>query len=184
MTPLWLATESQLEKIGLPPPYWAFPWVGGQALARLVLDRADLVMGKRVLDFAAGSGLAAIAAAKAGAASVDACEIDAFAAAAISANAQANGVSLCVRLEDVTETDEDWDVILAGDICYERPMAAKVFAWLRTRMDKGAMVLMGDPGRAYLPSEGLEALATYDVPTTRELEDRDVRRVTVYRLTA
>jgi predicted nicotinamide N-methyase len=181
-TPLWQKTEEELGEIGLPPPFWAFAWAGGQALARHVLDHPELVAGRRVLDFATGSGLVAIAAARAGAASVEATDIDAFAVAAVGVNAAANGVSIAVTREDVVGLDRGWDVVLAGDVCYERDMAGAVTGWLAGLARRGALVLVGDPGRAYLPRARLEALAVYQVPTTRELEDSEVKRTTVWRL--
>ncbi|GGK39492.1 class I SAM-dependent methyltransferase [Salinarimonas ramus] len=181
-TELWQKTEEELGEIGLPPPFWAFAWAGGQALARYVLDRPEIVRGRRVLDFAAGSGLVGIAAAKAGAARVEAADIDAFACAAMPLNAQANGVVLVARRQDLVGTDEGWDVVLAGDICYERDLAASVVAWLRDLSARGATVLVGDPGRAYLPKADLVALATYEVPVTRALEDAEIKRSTVWRL--
>lgn len=179
-TPLWQKTEEELGEIGLPPPYWAFAWAGGQALARYILDHPSLVAGRRVLDVASGSGLVAIAAARAGAANVDACDIDAFAAAAITLNASENGVAVNVRLADLVGSDEGWDVVLAGDICYERETASRITGWLQALHRRGALVLIGDPGRSYLPRGDLEALATYEVPVTRDLEDRDVKRTTVW----
>jgi predicted nicotinamide N-methyase len=180
-TPLWTKTEDELGEMGLPPPFWAFAWAGGQALARHLLDHRGLVAGRRVLDFASGSGLAGIAAGLAGAASVTATDIDAFAAAAIAINAQANGVSVAVLQADIVGTDEGWDVVLAGDVFYERDMAARVSDWLGALARRGADVLVGDPGRSYLPRERLEALATYSVATTRELEDSELKRTTVWR---
>jgi predicted nicotinamide N-methyase len=183
-TPLWLKTEEELGEIGLPPPFWAFAWAGGQALARHVLDAPGLVAGKRVLDFAAGSGVVGIAAALAGAATVEAVDIDAFAVAAVGANAAANGVSVTVSCEDVVEQDYGWDVVLAGDVCYERDMAGRVGDWLQALVARGALVLIGDPGRSYLPRERLVAVATYTIATTRELEDSAVKRTTVWRFAA
>jgi predicted nicotinamide N-methyase len=178
--PLWRKTEEELAAEGLPPPFWAFAWAGGQALARYVLDRPHLVHGRRVLDFAAGSGLVAIAAAKAGARDVVATEIDPFAEAAVLANAAANGVTIAVTISDIVDCDDGWEVVLAGDICYERDLAARVFAWLERLQTRGAMVLIGDPGRTYLPKERLSALQTYAVPVTRELEDAEIKRSTVW----
>jgi predicted nicotinamide N-methyase len=176
ITPIWQATEETLARSGLPPPYWAFAWAGGQALARFLLDHPERVAGRSVLDFGAGSGLVAIAAAKAGAASVLAAEIDHFAAAAIAANAALNHVAIAVTTTDVLDAvGPRWEVVTAGDVCYERPMADRVTGWLRGLAARGALVLLGDPGRAYLPSEGLVELARYLVPTSRELEDRDTR---------
>lgn len=179
-TELWQKTEDELATIGLPPPFWAFAWAGGQALARHLLDHPELVAGKRVLDFASGSGLVAIAAAKAGAASVQACDIDAFATEAIALNAAANGVPIAVRLEDLIGHDEGWEVICAGDVCYERAMADSVIAWLLGLVRRGAVVLIGDPGRSYLPKDRLTPLATYEVPVTRSLEDAEVKKSTVW----
>lgn len=184
ITPIWQATETTLLREGLPPPYWAFAWPGGQALARTILDDPAIVADKRVLDFAAGSGLVAIAAAKAGAQSVIAAEIDKFAASAIALNAALNGVSVPVTLEDVVGTTGPWDLVLAGDVCYERPMAERVTAWLRTLVSQDTEVLMGDPGRSYLPKSGLALVARHKVPTSLELEDRTERETTIWRLLA
>jgi predicted nicotinamide N-methyase len=177
--PLWRKTEEELAEIGVPPPYWAFAWAGGQALARYVLDHPDIVAGKRVLDFGAGSGLVALAAAKAGAAHVIAADIDPFAIAAIMRNATANSVTVETVAEDVIGIAENFDVILVGDMCYERPLAERLMVWLKL---SPAEVLLGDPGRSYFPKVGLTQLAAYSVPTTRELEDRDIRETGVWRL--
>jgi predicted nicotinamide N-methyase len=179
IVPLWRKTEEELEKEGVPPPYWAFAWAGGQALARYILDHS-LNVGS-VLDFGSGSGLVAIAAAKAGAKRVLAADIDHFAAAAIALNAQENGVSVETTTDDVIGRAEAWDAILVGDMCYERPLADRLVAWLDERARAGALVLMGDPGRTYFPKAGVEKLATYHVQTTRELEDREIRETSVYR---
>lgn len=181
-TELWQKTEDELAVIGLPPPFWAFAWAGGQALARYLLDHAQIVAGRRVLDFASGSGLVAIAAAKMGAGPVEACDIDSFAAAAIGINAAANGVTVMPRCEDLIGRDEGWDVICAGDVCYERDMAERVIDWLAGLSARGATVLIGDPGRSYLPRGKLEAVATYEVPVTRALEDAEIKRSSVWRL--
>jgi predicted nicotinamide N-methyase len=178
---LWQKTEDELGEIGLPPPFWAFAWAGGQALARHVLDRRELVAGRRVLDFACGSGLVAIAAAMAGAASVEACDVDPFAAAAARLNAAANDVRVGVRLDDLLDRDEGWEVVLAGDIFYDREIAARVTAWLGCLARGGTTVLIGDPGRSYLPRPALERIATYEVPVTRALEDVEVKRSSVWR---
>jgi predicted nicotinamide N-methyase len=176
ITPIWQATEETLACSDLPPPYWAFAWAGGQAVARYLLDHPEVVAGRPVLDFGAGSGLVAIAAAKAGAACVLAADIDHFAAAAIAANAALNEVAIAVTTADVLDTcDPRWEVVTAGDVCYERPMAERVTAWLRDLARRGGLVLLGDPGRAYLPSHGLHERARYLVPTSRELEDRESR---------
>ncbi len=180
VVPLWQATEANLTERGLPPPYWAFAWPGGQALARHLLDHPDLIRGRRVLDFAAGSGLAAIAASKAGAASVAAAEIDRFAIAAIGLNARLNAVSLEMIEADILGQACGWDVILAGDVCYERPMAERVGQWFDRLAAGGTRVLMGDPGRNYLPSTGLREIARYQVPTSLDLEDRVSRETIVW----
>jgi len=183
ITPLWHATEESLAKAQLPPPYWAFAWAGGQALARHILDRPELVRGRAVLDFGAGSGLVAIAAAISGA-RVTAAEIDPFAAAAIALNAALNKVEIAIERTDVIGCElAPWRTVLAGDMCYERPLAERLTRWLRVLTTRGVSVLLGDPGRAYLPSEGLEALARYEVPTPLELEDRTSREGVVWRLT-
>ncbi len=181
-TELWQKTEDELATIGLPPPFWAFAWAGGQALARYILDHPEVVRGRRVLDFASGSGLVAIAAAKAGAAEVIAADIDAFAAAAIGLNAEANGVSIEARLDDLLGLDQGWQVILAGDICYERELAAQVIDWLSGLSQRGATVLIGDPGRSYLPKDRLFEVVTYQVPVTRALEDAEIKKSSVWRL--
>ncbi|MFV0280660.1 MAG: class I SAM-dependent methyltransferase [Rhodoblastus sp.] len=180
-TALWEKTEEELGEIGLPPPFWAFAWAGGQALARYVLDHPEIVAGKHVLDFASGSGLVAIAAAKAGAARVEASEIDAFAAMAIAINAAENSVSIEARHADMIGADEGWDVVLAGDVSYERDMAGSVTDWLERLGSRGAAVLIGDPGRSYLAREKLEAVACYRVPVTRALEDSEIKKTQVWR---
>jgi predicted nicotinamide N-methyase len=181
ITPIWLASETWLAERNVEPPFWAFAWPGGQALARHVLDHPALVAGRRVLDFAAGCGIAAIACARAGAAVVEAAEIDALAAAAIRVNAGANGVSIVAITADIVGAAGRWDLILCGDVCYEAPMTGHILPWLRT-LAGAAEVWLADPGRAYLPREGVEEFARLLVPTTRELEDREEREVTLYRL--
>lgn len=181
VTDIWEATEAKLEEIGLPPPFWAFAWAGGQALARYLLDNPETVAGKTVLDFAAGSGLSAIAAMKAGAANVLASEIDPFAGAAMRANAVLNDVQIDVVVDDVVgRRDADWSVILAGDVCYEKAMADRIFTWLQALAQEGRTVLIGDPNRTYLPKSGLEPIANYSVPTVRLIEDTDVRNARVW----
>jgi predicted nicotinamide N-methyase len=184
ITPIWQATEAWLAEEGIEPPFWAFAWPGGIATARLLLDEPQRVRGRRVLDFAAGGGIAAIAAAMAGAAAVEAAEIDPLAIAATRLNAALNGMAVATLNGDVVGADCRWDVILAGDVCYEAPMTGHILPWLRAMAAAGAEVLLADPGRAYLPREGLEAVFRLEVPTTRELEDREVRAVTIYRLVA
>ncbi len=182
-TELWQKTEDELGEIGLPPPFWAFAWAGGQALARYILDNPAMITGKRVLDFASGSGLVAIAAAMAGASSVVASDVDAFATEAITINAEANGLPgrITTTQDDLIGTDDGWEVILAGDICYQRDIAERVTSWLGMLAAQGRTVLIGDPGRSYLPRDRLEELATYLVPTTRTLEDQDVKKSSVWR---
>jgi predicted nicotinamide N-methyase len=183
VTPIWRLTEEALEEIGLPPPFWAFAWAGGQALARYVLDHPEIVAGKRVIDFATGSGIVAVAAMKAGAASVLAADIDVFCEAAVGLNADANNVEIAFTDHNLLDAPPPQaDVLLAGDICYERPMAQAVMAWLGQGRAAGASVLIGDPGRTYFPKDGLEKLAEYQVPTTRELEDLAVKRTSVWTL--
>jgi predicted nicotinamide N-methyase len=181
ITPIWQATEDWLRRTGIAPPFWAFAWPGSQAMARHVLDHPALVAGRRVLDFAAGGGLAAIACAMAGAATVEAAEIDPLAVAAIALNAAANGVRVAALGEDIVGAACRWDLILCGDVCYEAPMTGHILPWLR-RMAEVAEVWIADPGRAYVPREGMAAMARFIVPTTRELEDRETREVTLYRL--
>ncbi len=181
ITPIWRLTEEELGEMGLPPPFWAFAWAGGQALARYVLDHPNEAAGRRVLDFAAGSGLVGIAAMKAGAARVLCADIDPFCQAAVAANALANGVTLDFTAADLLQAaPPDVDVICAGDICYERPMTEAVLAWLARARANGTRVLIGDPGRTYFPRSGLDFLAEYRVPTTRELEDQEIKRSSVW----
>jgi predicted nicotinamide N-methyase len=184
IVPIWRATEEALAEMGLPPPYWAFAWAGGQALARYVLDNPKTVAGRDVLDFASGSGLVAIAAAMAGAKTVTATDIDPYASAAIGLNAALNGVAIKIATRDMIGSREAWDVVLAGDVCYERPLADRVTAWLRSLAADGVTVLLGDPGRTYLPKDGLDRVVRYAVKTTRELEDTDVRNAVVWRFAA
>jgi predicted nicotinamide N-methyase len=184
VTALWQATEASLAQSGLPPPYWAFAWAGGQALARHVLDHPELVRGKDVLDVGAGSGLVALAAARAGARRAIAAETDPFAAAAIALNAAANGLAVALETADVIGNPCGADVLLAGDMCYERPLADRLVPWLRACARDGALVLLGDPGRAYLPKAGIERVTQYHVPTPLELEDRTSRETSVWRVLA
>jgi predicted nicotinamide N-methyase len=180
VTPIWRLTEEELAERGLPPPFWAFAWAGGQGVARWILDHPEEVSGKRVFDFAAGSGLVAIAAAKAGAVEVTANDVDPFCEAAVLANAEANGVAVTFDGADrLSAPPPECDVLLAGDVCYEKPMAERVLAWLRQAHERGTRVLLGDPGRSYFPRDGLARLAEYRVPTTRELEDHEVKRTMV-----
>jgi predicted nicotinamide N-methyase len=177
--PLWQKIEEEQGVEGLPPPYWAFAWPGGQAVARFILDHPDTVRGKSVLDFGAGSGLIAIAAAMVGA-RTSAAEIDRLAAAAIALNAEANSVDIAIRCADVIGQD-GWEVLLVGDMCYERPLAERLVAWLTEQTRRGVQVVIGDPGRTYFPPSGMEKLASYDIPTSLDLEDREKRVTGVYR---
>jgi predicted nicotinamide N-methyase len=180
ITPIWRMTEEALEAIGAPPPFWAFAWAGGQALARWVLDHPDEVRGRRVLDFACGGGLVGIAAALGGGV-VEAVDIDPFCEDAVALNAAANGVAVAFRCEDLLDRPPPVvDLILAGDISYEKPTALKARAWLAAAHAAGARVLMGDPGRSYFSRDGLVQLAEYQVPTTRELEDLEIKRTGVW----
>jgi predicted nicotinamide N-methyase len=180
---LWERTEQHARQAELPPPFWAFPWAGGQALARYLLDHPEYAAGRAVLDLAAGSGLVAIAAAKAGAAAVTASETDPLAFAAIELNSQANGVTLEATLGDVLGGSAPaTDLVLVGDAFYERPLAERLLPYLERVRASGALVLVGDPGRAYLPRDRFEEVARYDVPVSRVLEDVDVKPTTIWRL--
>ena len=183
ITPLWRLTEEELGEMGLPPPFWAFAWAGGQALARWLLDHPNQVAGKRVIDLATGSGLVAVAAMKAGAASVLAADIDPFCAAAVAANAKSNGVEIAFTDANLLDAPPPpVDLICAGDVFYEKPMAEAVLTWLKQAQANGTRVIVGDPGRTYFPKSGLTLLAEYTVPTTRELEDQEVKRSRVWSL--
>lgn len=179
---LWLKTEEELEEIGLQPPFWAFAWAGGQGLARYILDHPDVVAGKRVVDFASGSGIVGIAAAKAGAASVLAVDIDPWAKIAIQMNSEANAVHLDITDANLIGADLDADVLLAGDVFYDKTFAELLFPWFEAQQQRGLRVLVGDPGRAYLPKRNLEPKQTYQVPVSRALEDSEVKKTTVWEL--
>ncbi len=182
VTPLWQATEAWLDEKNCPPPYWAFPWAGGQALARYILDHAAEFSGKHVIDFATGCGIAALAAAKAGA-SVTGTEIDDLAIAAAQLNAEANQMAIDVRKIDRSDPAfANADIITAADICYEPAMTADLIDWLRVLAGQGKTVLLADPGRAYLPKTGLQELTSYVIPTSFDLENVTERRTTIYRL--
>jgi predicted nicotinamide N-methyase len=180
--PIWQKTEEELGDVGLPPPFWAFAWAGGQALARHVLDNPEIVRGRRVIDLASGSGLVGIAAMKAGASQVLAADIDGFAVSAIAINAALNGVSIDVTAADLLDQTPAADVILVGDLFYEKGVASRCYQWLLAAHLKGIDVLIGDPGRSYLPKEKLKRIADYAVPVTRELEDADIKKTAVWRL--
>jgi predicted nicotinamide N-methyase len=181
--PIWQKTEAELAAGNIPPPYWAFAWAGGQALARYILDHSQLIAGRRVLDLGAGSGLAGIAAAKAGAASVLAVEIDALALLAIGLNAEANGVDLATSARDpLADAAPEGEVVLVGDLFYERALAERVLGYLEAAHAREALVLVGDPRRSYFPRDRFAPLAEYAVPVTRELEDAEIKRTAVWRL--
>jgi predicted nicotinamide N-methyase len=184
MLPIWQASEETLQTLGVEPPYWAFCWPGSQALARLLLDQPLRARDRRVLDLAAGCGLAALAAARCGAAAVTANEIDPMALAAIALNAELNSVTVGLEPRDLAGEGAtgDWDLILAGDVCYQQGMAERIVDWLRRQAARGAEVLLGDPGRSYLPSCGLDCVVSYVVPTSLDLEDRESKETTVWRL--
>ncbi|MBX3498800.1 MAG: methyltransferase [Alphaproteobacteria bacterium] len=183
--PIWQATEDWLEKQNVDPPYWAFCWPGGQAMARYLLDHPGMVQGRHVIDFAAGCGVASLAAARCGAARVVANEIDPVAIAAMRLNAEANALG-------IETSDSDWlqgpsglpeaEIVIAGDVCYEREMTARAMDWLRGHASKGRLVLLGDPGRNYFTADRLEELARYDIPTSLQLENRGLRETMVWRV--
>jgi predicted nicotinamide N-methyase len=181
--PLWQKTEEELGEIGLPPPFWAFAWAGGQALARYVLDTVEVVQAKRVVDLASGSGLVAIAAMRAGARDVLAADIDLYAEAAIQLNADVNNVIIKATTENLLNAPPPHvDVILVGDLFYEKSLASAVFAWLVLAKSNGTDVLIGDPGRSYLPKDKLIRITDYAVPVTRDLEDAEIKQTAVWRL--
>jgi predicted nicotinamide N-methyase len=181
ITPIWRLTEEELGELGLPPPFWAFAWAGGQGVARWVLDHPEEVAGREVLDVACGGGLVAIAAMKAGASHATGVDIDPFCGAAVALNAAANGVAVSFREADLLDGPApEAEVVLAGDLFYERPLAERAFAWLRRAHEAGSRVILGDPGRTYFDRAGLVQLADYRVATTRELEDAEVKRTGVW----
>jgi len=183
--PIWQATEAWLEEHNVDPPYWAFCWPGGQAIARYLLDNPTLVEGRRVIDLAAGSGVSSLAAARAGAASVVANDIDALSLIAARLNARANDLTVEVSLEDWLAGPEgapDADIVIAGDVCYERDMSIRALAWLRGHARLGRLVLLGDPGRNYFSAQGLEERARYEIPTSLQLENRGMRETVVWRV--
>jgi len=183
--PIWQATEAWMEQQNIDPPYWAFCWPGGQAIARYLLDNPGAVHGKRVIDFAAGSGVSSMAAARSGAASVTANDIDLLALVAARLNAEANGLAFEVNAEDwLADADRapEADVVIAGDVCYEREMSVRTLAWLRGHANAGRLVLLGDPGRNYFSAQGLEELARYEIPTSLQLENRGMRETVVWKV--
>ena len=181
--PIWQKTEDELGEIGLPPPFWAFAWAGGQAISRYILDTPATVRGKRVIELASGSGMVGIVAIKAGATSVLSADIDLFSVAAIEVNAALNDVHLEITSTDLlSDTPPDADVILVGDLFYEKGVAERCLAWLTEAQAKGIDVLIGDPGRSYLPKGRLVKVAEYSVPVARDLEDAEIKRTAVWRL--
>lgn len=178
VTPLWHATAEWLGRAGVDVPFWSVPWAGGQALARFVLDRFDVVAGKRIVDFGAGSGLVAIAAARAGAARVVAIDVDPLAAEACRLNAEANAVRIATESGDPIGTLLDADVLLAGDVWYDRALADRLAPWLEDLASRGVRIVTGDPGRAYVPAS-LRELARYEVPTPLDLESQSSRTTRV-----
>jgi len=180
---LWQKTEDELGELGLAPPFWAFAWAGGQGLARYILDTPECVAGRRIVDFACGSGLVGIAAMKAGAASCHAVDIDPFALTATRLNADLNKVTVSVETADITETTvPDADLVICGDVFYDRQMADRVIGFLDRLLEAGVEVLVGDPGRSYLPHDRLSELAAYSVPVVGALEDNEIKRTKVFRL--
>jgi predicted nicotinamide N-methyase len=180
---IWRQTEEELGRMNVPPPWWAFAWAGGQALARYVLDNPALTAGRGVLDLGSGSGLAGIAALKAGAARVLAADTDPFALAAIALNAEVNAVALEATGEDLLAAEPArFDLILVGDLFYERALAERVLAFLEPARSEGAAVLVGDPRRSYFPKERFAQVVEYSVPVTRDLEDMEIKRTAVWRL--
>ncbi len=181
---VWEQTEQAAGQVTLPPPFWAFPWAGGQALARYLLDEPAWVAGQRVLDIASGSGLVAIAASRAGARTVVAADVDGLAVRAISVNAAANGVRVQPLLADLLDDEAaDADVVLCADAFYEQDLAPRALAFLQRARRDGAAVLVGDPGRAFLRTAGLTPLASYEIPVTIALEGMTAKQATVYELT-
>ncbi|RSM78698.1 methyltransferase [Kibdelosporangium aridum] len=179
---LWERVEAEVGEKGLAPPFWAFAWAGGQALARYVLDNPSLVAGRSVLDLAAGCGVVALAAAKAGASRVVANEIDQFAIDAIVLNAEANGLTVQTEFGDMVDGDaEGFDVVLAGDIFYDTAVTSRMMPFIRRLQARDVTVLVGDPGRKHLPREQFAQVAQYEVPVPKALEDAEVKTTTVWR---
>ena len=185
--PIWQKTEDELGAMNVPPPYWAFAWAGGQAVARYLLDEAGLVAGRRVLDLGAGSGLTAIAAIIAGASEVLAADIDAIAGVAVGLNAAANGVQVGFTADDLLAEPAlpgkgFFDTIIVGDMFYERQLADHVLAFIEAAVVRGSVIVIGDPQRSYFPRDRFGRIAEYQVPVTRELEDSEIKRTAVWRL--
>lgn len=181
--PIWQKTEEELDEMNVPPPFWAFAWAGGQALARYLLDNPQLTRGKSVLDLGSGSGLTAVAAMQAGATSALASDIDHLSLDAIALNAEANGVAVAVTSDNLLAAPPDpFDVVLVGDLFYERPLAEAVLAFIERAAANGALILIGDPQRSYFPRDRFTRVAHYEVPVTRELEDAEIKKTSVWRL--
>ncbi len=178
--PLWRMGESELAELGLGTPFWAFAWAGGQALSRHILDNPSIVAGKRILDFGSGSGMVAMAAIMSGAFEVTATDIDPVAAIAMRMNAETNNCYFDISTEDVIGDMGDWDVILVGDVCYDAEIARNVIPWIKSLAKEGRDVLIGDPGRFYLPKLGLRSVAKYGAETTSLMEDTDLRNAQVW----
>lgn len=183
-SPLWRASEADAAKLGLPLPYWAFVWPGGQALARLVLDRPELVRGKRVLDFGSGCAIEALAALGAGARAALASDIDPFAAEAARLNAQLHALPLETTTDDLIGAHGDWEVILAGDVFYERELVARVMSWLRGEAARGVLVLLGDPNRGWLDPRGLDRVASFMAAADGDLSGTALKEAVVWRVNA
>lgn len=180
--PIWQKSEEELGEMNVPPPFWAFAWAGGQALARYILDNPSICANQTVIDLGSGSGMTAIAAAMTGAASVLAADIDQFSATACRLNARANGVEIGITMQDLLAAPPSPDgVVLVGDLFYERALAERVIAYIEAAKNLGAAVYIGDPQRSYFPRDRFELLATYQVPVTRELEDAEIKKTAVWR---
>jgi predicted nicotinamide N-methyase len=181
--PIWQKTEEELGRMNVPPPYWAFAWAGGQALARYLLDNPAFLTGRSVIEVGAGSGLTAIAAMRAGAAGALAADIDPYALSAIALNAEANGVAVRTSGADLLDAPPaGFDAIIVGDMFYERALAEKILPCIEAAGASGTDVLVGDPGRSYFPRERFRQVAEYSVPVTRDLEDMEIKRTAVWRL--
>lgn len=179
---LWQKTEAELNATNLPPPFWAFAWAGGEGLAQYVLEHPETVKNKTVLDFASGSGLVAIAAKMAGAKTVLANDIDPFAVEAIALNAKLNSVTLNITNKNIVGSTGIWDIILAGDIFYEKPMTEKLMKWLKTLTHRGINVLAGDPGRAYVPHNEVTEKACYQLTASKAIEDTEYKTIKIYEI--
>ena len=180
--PVWLQTPEHFSKLGIPEPFWAFAWAGGQALARYIFDNPEIVYGQTILDFGSGSGIVAIAAAKSGAAHVVASDIDEYAKAAIAINAKRNNVDIEITRENFIGIDKNWTTVFAADVCYEKNMSLIINTWLKSLASSGSKVFIGDPQRIYLPKDGLERIKKYSRKTGSRLEDTDLQNAQVWRV--